>query len=125
MGLLDMAGSALSAFRAIFGNRAITRNNKTVTPKSLIPVLDGPACVTIHPFDNENCVVQNFNDEEARAAVTIQIQKNKSIRFIDGFSKKSIPARTANSKSTVSLDLLIPARGRVWIRRVDFAVKNN
>jgi len=60
-----------------------------------------------------------------RVTVTIQIQENKSIRFVDEFTKKPIPARTANSRNTVSLDLLIPARGRIWIRRVDFAVKNN
>ncbi|MBC8468768.1 MAG: hypothetical protein H8D56_04790 [Planctomycetes bacterium] len=125
MGLLDMEGSALSAFRAIFGNRMITENNNTISPKPLLPVLDGQACVTIHPFDEGNCVVQNFNDEEVRVAVTIQIQNNKSNRFIDGFTEKPIPARTANSKSTVSLDLFIPARGRIWVRRVDFAVKDN
>ena len=125
MGLLDMEGSALSAFRAIFGNRMITENNNTISPKPLLPVLDGPACVTIHPFDEGNCVVQNFNDEEVRVAVTIQIQNNKSNRFIDGFTEKPIPAQTANSKSTVSLDLFIPARGRIWVRRVDFAVKDN
>ena len=125
MGLLNMAGSALSDFRAIFGNRMIIKNNKTITPKLLFPALDAPACVTIHPFDNGNCVVQNFNDKEVRAAVTIQIQNNQSKRFIDGFTKKPIPVLTANSKSTVSLDLLIPARGRVWIRHVDFTFRNN
>ncbi len=124
LGLLDMEGSALSAFRAVFGNRMITENNKTIMPKPLFPVLDGPACVTIHPFDDGNCVVQNFNDEEVRVAVTVQIQENKSNRFIDGFTEKPIPARTANSKSTVSLDLLIPARGRVWVRSVDFAKRD-
>ena len=45
--------------------------------------------------------------------------------LIDGFTKKSIPARKANSKNSVSLELLIPARNRVWIRLVDFVVKNN
>ncbi|NQT03595.1 MAG: hypothetical protein HQ580_16320 [Planctomycetes bacterium] len=124
MGLLDMEGSALSAFRAVFGNRMITENNQNITPKPLIPVLDGSACVTIHPFEDGNCVVQNFNDEEVRVAVTVQIQNNKSHRFIDGFTKKPIHARTANSKSAVSLNLLIPARGRFWVRRVDFAVKD-
>jgi hypothetical protein len=125
LGLLDMAGSALSAFRAIFGNRMITENNKTVASKPLFPVLDSPACVTIHPFDNENCVVQNFNDEQVKVTVTIQIQNNKSHQFVDGFTKKPIPARTATSKNAISLDLLIPARARIWIRRVDFAVKDN
>ncbi len=125
LGLLDMAGYALSAFRAVFGNRMITENNRTITPEPLMPVLDGPACITIHPFDDGNCVVQNFNDEEVRVAVTVQMRENKSNRFIDGFTKKPIPARTADSKSTVSLDLLIPARDRIWIRRVDFAVEDN
>jgi hypothetical protein len=125
LGLLDMESSTLSAFRAIFGNRVITEDNKAIIPKSLIPVLDGPGCVTIHPFDEVNCVVQNFNDEEVSVAVTLQIQANKSNRFIDGLTEKPIPPRTTNSKSTVSLDLLIPARGRVWIRSVDFSAKDN
>ena len=125
LGLLDMEGSALTAFRAVFGNRVITENNETIMPKPLIPVIDAPACVTIHPFDDGNCVVQNFNDKEVSVAVAVQIQGNKSNRFIDGFTKKPILARTANSQSTVSLDLLIPARGRIWIRRVVFSAKDN
>ena len=125
LGLLDMEGSALTAFREVFGNRVITDNNKTIMPKPMFPVLDGPGCVTIHPFDDGNCVVQNFNDVEVPVAVTVHIQENKSNRFIDGFAEKPIPARITNSKSTVSLDLLIPARGRVWVRRVDFPAKDN
>ena len=125
LGLLDMEGSALSAFRAIFGNRVITEDNKTIMPKSSIPVLNAPRCVTIHPFNNGNCVVQNFNDKEVRVTVTVQFQENKSNRFIDRFTEKTIPVRIPNSTNTISLDLLIPARDRVWIRRVDFAVKDN
>jgi len=125
LGLLDMEGSALSAFRAIFGNRVIREDDKTVMPKPLIPVLDAPGCVTIHPFDDGNCVVQNFNDKEVRVTLTVQFQENKSNRFIDGFTEKPIPVRIPNSINTIALELLIPARGRVWIRRVDFEVKNN
>ncbi len=125
LGLLNIEGPALSAFRAIFSNCVITENNKTMTTKPLIPVLEGPGCITIHPFTNGNCVVQNFNDKEVKVTVTIQIRENNSYRFIDGFTKKQIPARITNSKSTVSLDLLIPARGRVWIQSVDFSVKDN
>jgi hypothetical protein len=125
LGLLDMESSTLSAFRAIFGNRVITEDNKAIIPKSLIPVLDGPGCVTIHPFDDGNCVVQNFNDKEVRVTLTIQFQEKKSNRFIDGFTERPIPVRIPNSINTISLDLLIPARGRVWVRRVDFAVKDN
>jgi hypothetical protein len=125
LGLLDMEGSALSAFRAMFGNRVVTEDNKAVIPKSLIPVLKGPGCVTIHPFDDRNCVVQNFNDKEVGITVTLQLQQNKSNRFIDGFTNKPIPTLTDNSKSSVSLDLLIPARSRAWIRSVDFAAKED
>ena len=125
LGLLDMYGSALSAFRAIFGNYLIRENDKTIIPKSSHPILDGPACVTIHPFANGDCVVQNFNDEQVNVTVTLNLQDKKAKRFIDGFTKKRILVRTADSKGKTSLNLLIPARDRVWIRRVDFTVKKN
>ena len=120
-----MYGSALSIFRAIFGNYLLRENNKTIIPKHSLPVLDGPACVTIHPFANGDCVVQNFNNEEVKITVTLQLQDRKSKRFIDGFTKKRIHSRTANYKANVSLDMLIPARDKVWIRRIDFIGKNN
>ncbi len=120
LGLLDIEGSALSAFRAIFGNHVITEDNKTIMSKPMIPVLVGPSCVTIHPFENGNCVVQNFNDKGVKVEVTIPIQENKSNRFVDGFTKKPIPARIIESQSSISLDLSIHARGRIWIKRVDF-----
>jgi hypothetical protein len=125
LGLLDMDEPALAAFRAVFGNRVITDNNKTIMKKPLIPFIEGPGCVTIHTFKNGNCVVQNFNDEEVRVEVSIPIQENKSSRFIDGFTGKPVLARINDSKNTLRLSLLIPKRGRVWVRRVDFAVKDN
>jgi len=123
-----MEGPALSALRAVFGNRAITENDTTIMPKPRLPVLDGPNCVTFHPFhpySDASCVIQNFNDEVVSVTVTIQIQENKSNQFIDAFTGKPIPTRATKSKSTISLDLLIPARGRVWIKRVDFQSKTN
>ncbi|MCH7557910.1 MAG: hypothetical protein IIB56_10695, partial [Planctomycetes bacterium] len=122
LGLLDMEGPALSALRDVFGNRAITEIDTTIIPKSRAPVLDGPSCVTFHPFypySDASCVIQNFNDEVVNVTVTIQIQENKLNQFIDVFTGKPIPTRAAKSKSVISLDLLIPARGRVWVRRVD------
>ena len=99
--------------------------DKTIAPKFLFPTLESPSCVTIHPFENEDCVVQNFNDEEAKITITLKLQDKKPKRFIDGFTEKRIRSRTTNHKSTTSLDLLIPARDRVWIRHVDFIAKNN
>ena len=127
LGLLDMERPELSALRAVFGNRAITENDTTIMPKPRVPVLDGPNCVTFHPFypySDASCVIQNFNDEVVSVTVTIQIQKNKLNQFIDAFTGKPIPTRAIKSKGTISLDLLIPARGRVWVRSVDFAVKD-
>jgi hypothetical protein len=125
LGLLDMHGPALSTFRAIFGNYLLRGNDKTIIPKHLLPILDGPSCVTIHPFANGDCVLQNFKEEQVKVTVTLKLRDNKSKRFIDGFTKKRIPIRTADSNDNVSLSLLIPARDRVWIQRVDFAGRNN
>jgi len=122
LGLLDMEGPSLSALRAVFGNRAITENNTTILPKLRFPIFDGPSCVTFHPFypyANGSCVIQNFNDEAVNVTITIQIQENKSNQFIDTFTGKPILTRTTKSISNVALDLLIPARGRVWVQRVD------
>jgi hypothetical protein len=91
----------------------------------LFPTLEGPGCVTIHPFANGDCVVQNFNDKEVKITVSLKLQNKKPKRFIDGFTGKRIRSRTTNHKGTVSLDLLIPARDRVWIRHIDFTAKNN
>jgi hypothetical protein len=126
LGLLGMAGSALSTFRAIFGDYFIEEDDKILVPKYSLPILDGPSCVTIHSFANGDCVVQNFNDGETKVTVTIQHSDNKSGRFIDGFADKPIPTtKVVKSKGTVSLDLLIPARDRVWIRCIDFTAENN
>jgi len=127
LGLLDMEGPALFALRAAFSNRAIIENDTTIPSKQQVPVFSGPSCVTFHPFhpySKGNCVIQNFNNEAVSVAVTVQIQENKSNQFIEAFTGKPIPTRATKSKSTISLDLLIPARGRVWVRRVDFAVKD-
>jgi len=122
LGLLDMKGQPLSALRAVFGNRAITENNTTILPKLRFPIFDGPNCVTFHPFypyTDGSCVIQNFNDEAVNVTITIQIQENKSNQFIETFTGKPILTRATESKSNVVLDLLIPARGRVWVQRID------
>jgi len=122
LGLLDMEGQPLSALRAVFGNRAITENNTTILPGLRLPAFDGPNCVTFHPFypyTDGSCVIQNFNDEAVNVTITIQIQENKSNQFRDMFTGKPILTRTTKSISNVALDLLIPARGRVWVQRVD------
>jgi len=106
----------------VFGNRAITENNTTILPGLRFPAFDGPNCVTFHPFypyADGSCVIQNFNDVAVNVTITIQIQENKSDQFRDMFTGKPILTHATKSKSDVALDLLIPARGRVWVQRVD------
>lgn len=103
LGLLELKGPALQTLRQAFGNGTLD-----------IPSFKGPNCVTFHPLGScGSCVIQNFNDREVD--VTITLPKEKSGRFIDAFSGRSIPVRTAE-KNNIALDLSIPARSRAWIR---------
>lgn len=106
LGLLEMNGPALSALRKAFGGTAF----------------EGPSCVTYHPFGSAgsgNCAIQNFNDKAVNVTVTFDIQKDKSNEFVEAFSKKPIPIRTDESKKHIALDLSVPSRSRIWIRRID------
>jgi hypothetical protein len=106
LGLLEMNGPALSAIRKAFGNT----------------IFNGPSCVTYHPFDSAssgNCVIQNFNDKAVNISISVNIEKDKSNKFIEAFSQKPIPTRTTESKNNIALDLTIPARSRIWIQRID------
>ena len=104
LGLLVINGPALSTLREAFGGTAF----------------EGPSCITYHPFGpagSGSCVIQNFNDKAVN--VTINIEKGKSNKFVEAFSKKPIPIRTTVPKNLIALDLPMPARSRIWIRRVD------
>ncbi len=106
LGLLGINGSALSTLRKAFGGTAF----------------NGPSCVTYHPLGPSgpgSCVLQNFNDKAVNVTVTVQIQKDKSNKFIEAFSQKPIPARSTESKNLIALDTVIPSRSRIWIRRID------
>jgi hypothetical protein len=106
LGLLEINGPALSALREAFGGTTF----------------EGPSCVTYHPFGSAgsgSCVIQNFNDKAVNVNVTVNIEKDKSNEFVEAFSKRPIPVRTTESKNHIALDLTIPARSRIWIRRVD------
>ena len=106
LGLLGINGPALSALREAFGGTAF----------------DGPNCVTYHPFGpagSGSCVIQNFNDKAANVTVSVDINKDKSNKFVEAFSGKPIGVHSTGSGNRMALNMPIPARGRVWIRRVD------
>jgi hypothetical protein len=101
LGLLDINGPELSTLRRAFG----------------VTGLDGPSCVTYHPFGSGGCVIQNFNDRPVNVTVMVQIQKDRSNKFIEALSKEAIGVRAAEGKNNTALDLSIGARSRIWIRR--------
>jgi hypothetical protein len=104
LGLLEMQKPALSILREAFGSTA----------------LDGPACVTYHPFDSfasGDCVIQNFNDERVEVTLTIPTREDNPGQFAEAFSARPIATRPTASKNNIALDMSIAARGRVWVRR--------
>jgi hypothetical protein len=116
LGLLAMQGPALAALRKAFGN------GTAALQKLGIPTFHGPGCVTFHPFGSSGqsgCVIQNFNDKPVNVTVTIQARKGAPSQFVEAFSGKPIPIRTAQAGSHIALDLPIFARGRVWVRGVE------
>jgi hypothetical protein len=122
LGLIAMQGQALSALRNVFGNHSTIDNDAVTPPKLQLPAFDGPGCVTFHPFGPSaygSCVIQNFNDEAVNVTVTIRIRQGRPHRFVEAFTGKPISIRTTKSGQHIAMDLLISARGRIWIRRVD------
>jgi hypothetical protein len=106
LGLLEINGPALMALRKAFG----------------VTTFNAPNCITYHPFDSAgpgNCVIQNFNDKAVNVAVSINTEKNKSNEFIDAFSGKPISIRSTESDDRIFLNVILPERGRVWIRGVN------
>jgi hypothetical protein len=106
LGLLDINGPALSTLRKAFG----------------VTALDGPGCITYHPFgpgSSGDCVIQNFNDRPVNVTVRVQIQKDRSNKFIEAFSGRPAAVCTAESQNNIALGLSIGARSRIWIRRAD------
>ncbi len=115
LGLLAMDGPALAALREAFGNGAAALQELG------IPTFDGPNCVTFHPFGSSGragCVIQNFNDEPVNVTVTAQAGKATPVQFVEAFSGKPLPIRTAQAGKHIAVDLAIPARGRVWVRGI-------
>jgi hypothetical protein len=51
--------------------------------------------------------------------VSVNIEKDKSNKFVEAFSGKPIGVHSTESGNRVALNMPIPARDRVWIRRVD------
>jgi hypothetical protein len=120
LGLLAMQGPALSALRNVFGNHMATDNDAMAPSQLRLPAFDGPSCVTFHPFGpsaSGSCVIQNFNDKAVNVTVAFRIREGKPHRFVEAFTGKSIPIRATKSGKHTAMDLLIPARGRIWVRR--------
>jgi len=106
LGLLEMREPALSILREAFGSTAFA----------------APGCVTYHPFDSfesGSCVIQNFNEQAVNVTLTLPIEENEPGQFVEAFSAKPVSASPAGSENNIALDLSIPSRSRVWVRRTD------
>ncbi len=106
LGLLGINGPALSDLRKAFGGN----------------IFEGPGCVTYHPFGpagSGNCVIQNFNNKAVNVTVSVNIEKDKSNKFVEAFSGKPIDVHSTESGNQMALNMPIPARGRIWIGSVD------
>ncbi len=102
LGLLDLDGPALTAFRMAFtgGKR---------------PAFEGPASVTWHPFaetDAVDGVLQNFNDGAVEVTLTVPPDR---MHRIDRFSGMPLRTRADRVNGAVRLTFTLPARDRIWI----------
>lgn len=110
LGLLALKWPALDTLRSAFSR------GKT-------PVFAGPAGVTYHPFDNarpRNCVIQNFNDRAVDVSLALSPER---LSLIDRFSGRPISGRAWRTSDVLQLAFTIPARGRVWIRPEEDAIR--
>ena len=106
LGLLEIHGPALSTLREAFG----------------ITAFDGPRCITYHPFDSAgsgNCVIQNFNNKAVNVVVRVNIEKEKTNKFVEAFSEKPVDVHSTKTGKRIGLTITIPPRSRVWVRSVD------
>jgi hypothetical protein len=112
--LLGMGGHALTALREAFGN------GTSALSKLGIPTFDGPSCVTFHPLGSPGtCVIQNFNEKPVNVTLTLQTDGAAPGRFVEALSGQAVPVRATKSEGYAALDVLIPARSRIWLRRSD------
>jgi len=106
LGLLSVDGPPLSRLRSAFRS----------APG---PILEGPSCVTFHPFSpsgDGGFVLQNFNDKAVSMTVTVTGENKRIARFTDGFSGQPVPFSESPSEGRASLRVTLPARGRLWLR---------
>lgn len=107
LGLLALNGEPLRALRAAF------RSEQDV-------MFDGPSCVTWQPLqdsDAGNCVVQNYSEHAVQVTLTVPLRGGQPARFRDVFTGEVVAGRNSAANTSATLDVTLPARGRVWIRK--------
>jgi hypothetical protein len=107
LGLLMLNGEPLRVLRAAF------RSEQDV-------VFDGPSCVTWQPLQDSsagNCVVQNYNDHAVQVTLIVPLRVGQPARFRDVFTGEVVAGRNSAANTSATLDVALPARGRVWLRK--------
>lgn len=106
LGLLTLNGEPLRALRAAF------RGEQEV-------VFDGPSSVTWQPLQDGaagDCVVQNYNDHAVQVTLTVPLRPGQPAWCRDAFTGAVVAGQTSTANTSTTLDVTLPARGRVWLR---------
>jgi hypothetical protein len=105
LGLLAMKGQPLQALRAAFRDQDAA-------------VFEGPSCVTFHPLGSgaESYLIQNYLERSVQVTLTVALGAGRSARFRDAFTGQVVSCLASPLGTSTTLDVAIPARGRVWIQ---------
>ncbi len=107
LGLLAISGRPLRTIRDAFRGRSA-------------PVLDVPSCVTLHPLNDHgggDYVIQNFNNTDVQGTLTLTCLAGRRPQYRDAFTGKTLAANRAERETELTIELAIPARGRIWVQR--------
>jgi hypothetical protein len=118
--LLSMGEDTLSRLRAVFGGGFPGKAGPRLAEgRARAGLARGPSGVTFHPFSatsDDGFVIQNFNVTQEDVNVITGTQSNAPVEFVDRFSGQVLSASPVAGLPVVSLEITIPARGRIWIQ---------
>jgi hypothetical protein len=118
--LLSMGEDTLSRLRAVFcGGFPGKAGPRLAEGRARAGLARGPSGVTFHPFSatsDDGFVIQNFNVTQEDVNVITGTQSNAPVEFVDRFSGQVLSASPVAGLPVVSLEITIPARGRIWIQ---------
>lgn len=118
--LLSMQGGPLARLREVFnGGFPEDAEPRLAEGQARAVLAHGPSCITFHPFSatsDDGFVIQNFNVNQEDVNIVTRTDRNAPVEFVDRFSGQVFSASPVADLPVASLEITIPARGRVWIQ---------